>query len=686
MDKKAEREREKYEKDRKEWQEKEKKLKEEISSLKKNKKTSFFGKKDDSANEAEKAQLVNEVQEQMAEEYRTKFDTMKENTRMMLDQNTQLEEKLKKKDELIDQLQRSMATKGVNWEAVKTSLEQKIDTTTQTIQTETLKKITKENSDPLTGTINADAEKIVATLQNILPEIIAQIRKVVISNLENGRNESDEQSKVTELTEKIVKMENEKIGKILITKNEIEELKMNIDAFDGKEKNYKETIDKLQKTIADNEALYKANIESEIEKARNDAIEKAKSESEEKWKNENDELKQKEITLRDMLDKNNLENEKNKKQLESDNALMSEQKVALQVELSDLKNEYQDLQKRNEELESGKKLAQNIENEMNDLRTQKQTTELRVEELQSQNDYLSGADEENKNKIREMQAKIDEEEMKNQKNEIVMTDLNNKNQTLRNENELLMKQKTEMETKNAEIEKIVTEMVEEKKRNNLERESQEKEMRSEIERLQKESADKTRENKEVQQKMKENEEVMMKRVVEMNNSKSESVMKYQMEIDGLKKDLLDAKKDKEAILEANMKYAVLLSASRAAEERNLKEKTEKKNASKYTSIDKTKTPKAVGEEQVMVLGEKIGELQMEKAGYLQHIEELEMGMIKKEEELMMWKGQTVGQYLRSTFGKAMNQKGVKDVAAQFQNVLQEVVTENLSLRLLFVLF
>ena len=51
------------------------------------KKSSFFGKKDEGLNEIEKQQIINEVQEQMAEEYKTKIDTMKENVKMMLEQN-----------------------------------------------------------------------------------------------------------------------------------------------------------------------------------------------------------------------------------------------------------------------------------------------------------------------------------------------------------------------------------------------------------------------------------------------------------------------------------------------------------------------------------------------------------------------------------------------------------------------
>ena len=59
----------------------------------KKKHSGLFNKKggNEGISEHEKQQIINEVQEQMAEEYKTKFDTMKDNIKMMLEQNNQLE-------------------------------------------------------------------------------------------------------------------------------------------------------------------------------------------------------------------------------------------------------------------------------------------------------------------------------------------------------------------------------------------------------------------------------------------------------------------------------------------------------------------------------------------------------------------------------------------------------------------
>ncbi|EMH76216.1 hypothetical protein EHI8A_035520 [Entamoeba histolytica HM-1:IMSS-B] len=134
----------------------------------------------------------------------------------------------------------------------------------------------------------------------------------------------------------------------------------------------------------------------------------------------------------------------------------------------------------------------------------------------------------------------------------------------------------------------------------------------------------------------------------------------------------------------NNKYSVLLAAARAAEERNKKEKEDQKKRinqiESFSSPMKKKSTNFIGEEQVKLLGDKIGELQLEKSKYLEDIETLEKSVMLKEQELQIWKSETINTYLKNVFGKSIGKKGVKEVIEQVQNVLQDVVTQNIHLQ------
>ena len=345
-------------------------------------------------------------------------------------------------------------------------------------------------------------------------------------------------------------------------------------------------------------------------------------------------------------------------------------------------------------------MSNSIETEMNKIRQENQNLEMKFEELQLENDFLKGSEEENKQKIRELQNQFDEilvskEAITKEKNEITKEYIalkdssNEKIDTLQStitekENEITQLQSTISLTEEIHLQKI-----EEMKQQQRVIETENTELNDQL-------SEKMIEIENLKQKMTQSEELMTQRIIEMKSNKNQNVIKLQNEISRLERELEECKQDKVLILEANNKYAVLLAAARAAEERNKKEKEEQKLKSSSISplitatqmqslqlLNQNGQQSQTGqktEEQVQMLGEKIGELQMRNSGYIEHIEELELSLQKKDEELQMWKNQMIEKYLVKMLGKSIQRKDVKDVVQQCQMIIQDIVTENMFLQ------
>ncbi|KAL7719095.1 E3 ubiquitin protein ligase BRE1A [Entamoeba marina] len=677
-DKSLIKEREKFEKEKKDWVEKEKKLRDEIKELKKSKK-SFFGKKDDQR-ELEKSQIINEVQEQMAEEYRTKFDTMKENIRMMLDQNTSLENEIKKKDQLIEEIQSSFSSSSVDWVAIKDNIQKKITDQKDQIISSSLEKLKKEHVDPLTGEMSSESQKMFDTINRVVPLLIDNTKNVVLDSVE-VKTDKNEQTKVAELMDRIVKMENEMVGKVLIDKDELKDLKQHITASTEKEKYYKDKADKIEKEMNEKQQStieeYESKIQKTIEQVTNDTTQQI----EEKWKKENDTLKQKEVALKEQLETicNNLQEEK--KQLLEDNSQINTAKVELQVQVSEMTNELIELRKLNDEVKSGKITNQKTEEAINELKTCNNNLEMRFEELQSENDFLKGVNEEYKTRIRELQMKLDDTLIENNKLTENTLAYKQKHDSSKQKRKTLKDSiydiQQSVDQKQQQIDTLLNEIERDKNIHEDEIQAQKKT----IHQLEGEIKEKEFEIENVKIRMKNNDELLQQRIAEIkSHDDSSSSDELQLQINKLNALLEDATKQINHLTDVNSKNAVVLEAVRAGEERDKREKESKKKHYQQYSTGIRSNGKDANQDQLRILGDKIGELQIEKSRYVEQLNQLESVLIQKENEMKLWKSDVIGQYLKNAFGKVVEKKKLKDVVAKLQAVVEEVVTQNIALQ------
>ncbi|ELP94088.1 Rho-associated protein kinase, putative [Entamoeba invadens IP1] len=608
------------ERERRAWADKEKKYREEISQLKSKRLTNFFWSKDNGEKaEAEKQQLVNDLQEQMAEENKQKVETLKDNIRMMMEESKKLEAELKKKDQLIEEMQK-IQTSSASFDDIKENISKMM----KDCKDEVCNEINTENYGNDTKTIIMKTFDAAQTL----------VEKASLGDTNSG------ESKISELMQKIVKLEKEKEGKVIITQATYDELKQSLCAAEDKEKYYKDLYEKMQKNDTSGACI---------------------------------ELKKAEENARNLLAQKTAEFDLKVKQMEEDNNVINDKKIDLQMKLSDALVELSSLKQYVDDIKSGKLQLDDVVEGMKELKSENIAIQMQCTELQSQNDYLKSADEENKSKIRQMQTKLDEQSVLMQQSNKVAQDAEEGEERNKKEKQKYLRTIEDLQN---EVKNLEDENKTQKAKLELEIDSKEKQrllVESENDKLRREVLEAKSALAENKKKTRESEEAMTKRIVEMKMTKTDNLVNVQLEQDRLKARVEELENQNKTLEEKNTKMSLLLSARVAEDERAKRERNKK-----VQIIQFGKKQSVVGEEQVTLLGEKIGELQMEKAQICEELSKTSNVLKQKEMELAAWRSGVVDTYLKSVFSKM--EKKSKDSFSQMQGIVQDLAAQNVLLQ------